>query len=151
MSARSAKTGTIYDSDGPLPAEVSVDGGTVSVKLKVHSTDDDLGIMTMPKESGRGMVVSQITPNSCAARSEAIHVGDLLLSVNGKGVLNSSHEAVRLALEVCGNVVVLELSSEYADRVQTTQPYPKRKTSSFKRMLQALGTAPASHLHRLIG
>jgi C-terminal processing protease CtpA/Prc len=60
------------------------------------------GIETAPRDVGRGTIISGVTEGSVAEESGQLKVGDLILSINTREVLNVQHDAVLLALDVCG-------------------------------------------------
>eukprot|EP00040_Diaphanoeca_grandis_P011992 m.61227 g.61227 ORF g.61227 m.61227 type:complete len:894 (-) comp22951_c1_seq1:256-2937(-) len=122
-----AKRNTVYpkvnvseEEAGPLVLDQG--NGVLRVEATVRASEV-LGLETKPRESVRGIVISGIQPGSAADRWKTFGVGDVMLSINGKDVLNASHEAVKLALEVCGNKVALEvLTSKSAHIAASKRP-----------------------------
>ena len=51
-------------------------------------------------------------PGSVADMSKKLCVGDLILSINTREVLNAAHDSIILALDVCGDDLTLELQRE---------------------------------------
>jgi hypothetical protein len=95
---------TLYEHDvqqrqNATGVNVSVVDGVKTVEFTLDN-GEEVGVDTAPRELVRGIVITKVIPGSGAARAAAFSVGDVLLSINGRGVLNASHEAVQLALEV---------------------------------------------------
>lgn len=101
---------TNYDALPP-PLIVNKGDGMIKVDAMLGPTEP-LGITTRPRENLRGICIATVARGSAAERIGAFHSGDVLLSINGRDVLNASHEAVQLALEVCGKIISFELLTE---------------------------------------
>lgn len=120
---------TVID-EGDAPITIEEEAGGIRVKM-TRKRGEPLGITTAPQEYTRGMMISEIKPGSAAFRSQAFRVGDLLLSINSREVLNASHEAVVLALEVCeaAQIVEILISRPTAPRALNARdgtPQPKK-------------------------
>ena len=95
------------------PPPLIVDKGDGMIKVDAMlGPKEPLGITTRPRENLRGICIAAVARGSAAERIGAFHSGDVLLSINGRDVLNASHEAVQLALEVCGKIISFELLTE---------------------------------------
>ena len=69
-------------------------GGTREVKVGKHWSLGRVGLSMCDDEGGRGVVVSALEPGSQAERS-GLHVGDVVLSVDGK-LCTTTQEAMAL-------------------------------------------------------
>eukprot|EP00039_Didymoeca_costata_P032280 m.37234 g.37234 ORF g.37234 m.37234 type:complete len:825 (-) comp9281_c0_seq1:134-2608(-) len=116
------------ESDGDYPIKVSEENGVLKVKI-VREPGEPLGILTAPRDYARGMAISQVLPKSAAARASVFKTGDLLLSINSRDVLNASHEAVRLALEVCEATQTVEIQvsrqNDFDVKLDATEKMPR--------------------------
>mmetsp|Transcript_12662 Transcript_12662/g.32389 ORF Transcript_12662/g.32389 Transcript_12662/m.32389 type:complete len:861 (+) Transcript_12662:214-2796(+) len=104
---------TLYEEDvkqtrADTGAVVAVADGIKTVELTLNP-GETIGIETAPRENLRGIAITQIVPGGGADRTAAFSLGEVLLTINGRGVLKASHEAVQLALSVCSGKVHFEL------------------------------------------
>ncbi|CAF4657309.1 unnamed protein product [Rotaria sp. Silwood1] len=76
------------------------------------------------RENRMPILISKIFPNLPADQSGQLHVGDAILSVNGKDLQHVSHEEAVQILKTAGKEVELEgLSSSFHNNLENTTDY----------------------------
>lgn len=103
------------DEDADLRVQTT-DSGTTKIWLR-RKKGEELGLITAPRGITRGIVVTDVKPGSASERLRCFFPGDLIMTINDRDVLNASHEAVKLALDVCPNEVTIAVSREMKSKL----------------------------------
>ncbi|AKI01196.1 periplasmic serine protease, Do/DeqQ family [Hoeflea sp. IMCC20628] len=89
---RNGKSETVKVDLGSLPtdmAAVSPDEDTAPSLPQAEATLDNFGLTVVPAETGAGLVITSVAPDS-VAEERGLRAGDVILAVNNKDVTNAS-------------------------------------------------------------
>ncbi|XP_019395352.1 PREDICTED: alpha-1-syntrophin [Crocodylus porosus] len=117
-----------YHTNASILAEENVPDALANIKRTVRIVKQDVGGLGISIKGGREnkmpILISKIFKGLAADQTEALYVGDAILSVNGTDLSEATHDEAVQALKKTGKEVVLEVKY-----MREISPYFKNSSS----------------------